>query len=59
MARFVRRCRDCGAEFAFGDAELKGMEGDVDTLPRRCVSCREAKKQEKQGRQEEPRRVLL
>lgn len=50
MANKTLKCKDCNSEFVFTDSEqdfykAKGFENE----PQRCSSCRQTRKQQKNG----------
>lgn len=47
------KCKDCGAEFIFGDKDQAFYQEMGFTPPKRCKKCRVAKKQKRE--QEEQR----
>lgn len=40
----IIKCQDCGEEFTFTEGEKKFYEEKGFTKPKRCKSCRKAKK---------------
>jgi hypothetical protein len=44
MAKEVRECKDCGADFELTDREKEFFDKNELEYPKRCKDCREARK---------------
>ena len=53
----TKKCVDCGGDWILTEGEKKFFDDKGLTTPKRCKPCRQAKKQQKGGRPQEPQNI--